>query len=79
MVKAMRRYRRAPVAIKRTRADGDGDDAWWEDRNEMGLSLTVYEPETQWEATGLLDADGQPIQAYVGMDPIGFVHFEDEE
>lgn len=45
----------------------------------MDRSLTVYEPEAQWEATGLLDPDGQPLQAYVGLDPIGFMHFEDDE
>ena len=70
----MRRYRRAPTL--KTRA---GSDEWYDDtRDEGPKTIDVYEADTHWEPTGILDPDGQPMQAYVGPDPIGFVWFEDE-
>lgn len=73
----MRRYRRAPVLNQAVRAD---DDYWTEPHNKAVDGLTVYEPEAHWMLTGLLDADGQPMQAYVGPDPIGFLwHLSEDE
>lgn len=73
----MRRYRRAPVVTARTRADDD--EGFWSEWSMSKPTIDVYEAETRWEATGILDPDGHPMQAYVGPDPIGFVWFEDDE
>lgn len=42
--------------------------------------ITVYDREDQWVKTGLLDADGKPIEYLVpGMEPIGFIHYPEED
>lgn len=72
----MRRYRRSPLTSGRVKADDD--EGFW---NEWALNkptIDVYVTDDNWQTTGLLDADGCPMQAYVGPDPIGFVWFEDE-
>ena len=73
----MRRYRSTPLKAGRVRADDD--EGYW---NEWALSkptIDVYVTEDNWLPIGLLDAEGNPMQAYVGPDPIGFVWFEDSE
>lgn len=70
----MRRYRRAPVLLTKSIRADDG----WVDDNQMDRNITVYEAESHWPALPILDADGRPIEVYVGPDPIGFAHFEEE-
>lgn len=36
--------------------------------------LTVYDPGDVWRPTGLLDAKGEVIERYGGLEPIGFLH-----
>lgn len=69
----MRRYRRSPLTSVRS----NGDDFYDEWQNAKP-TIDVYVTDDNWQTTGLLDADGCPLQAYVGPDPIGFVWFEDE-
>jgi hypothetical protein len=68
----MRRYRTATL-IRRPRADED--DLWYGDPK---TTIEVHVDE-RWEATGLLDADGKPIEAYIGPDRPGFVWTQDND
>jgi hypothetical protein len=70
----MKRYRVQPTGRK-VRADDDG----WIEPNLMDRSITVYETDPHWVSIGLLNADGDPIEAWVGMEPIGFVHFAEND
>lgn len=36
--------------------------------------ITVFDPGDVWQPTGLLDAEGEPVERYVGLEPIGFLH-----
>ena len=72
----MRRYRTAPLKAGRVKADDD--EGFFYEWSMQKPTIDVYVSEDHWQFTGLLDAEGQPLQAYVGPDPIGFVWFEDE-
>jgi hypothetical protein len=55
------------------RADCETDDLWLA-RNRPLPDLSVYDPGDRWAETGLLNADGDPIEKFIGMEPLGFLH-----
>ena len=70
----MRQYRRLPTG----RVKADDDEGFFYEWSMLKPTIDVFEADEKWQSTGILDADGSPIQAYVGPDPIGFVWFEEE-
>jgi hypothetical protein len=68
----MRRYRTAPV-MRRVRSCDD-----WLEPNDGPKTIEVHVDE-RWELTGLLDADGKPIETYIGPDRPGFVWTQDDD
>jgi hypothetical protein len=68
----MRRYRIAPV-MRRIKANED--DLWYGDPK---ATIEVHLDE-RWEPIGLLDADGKPIEAYIGPDRPGFIWTQGED
>ena len=72
----MRRYRTAPLTAGRVRADDD--EGFYYEWSMAKPTIDVFVTDDDWQPTGILDADGSPMQVYVGPDPIGFVWFEEE-
>jgi hypothetical protein len=66
------RYRFTPRS--RSRAEDEYDDEFLD--SPFLPDLTVYSPDTPWEDTGLVTAEGVPIERY-GAEPIGFLTFDD--
>lgn len=49
----------------------------WEEDIPLLPALIVTEPEDGWRDTGVLDASGDSIFAYDGMEQIGFMRFDE--
>jgi hypothetical protein len=62
----MQRYRSRLTAERPASAD-------WLGRPGR-TDITVHDPGDVWQPTGLLDAEGEPVERFVGLEPIGFLH-----
>ena len=55
------------------RADCETDNLWLA-RNRPLPDVSVYDLKETWADTGILDADGEMIERFIGMEPLGFLH-----
>ncbi|MFL5063498.1 MAG: hypothetical protein ACJ8ED_02485 [Xanthobacteraceae bacterium] len=66
----MRRYRSRPITERADQPDANTTD----DRHPGRVhDLTVFDRGKVWQPLGILDANGEMIDRYVGLSPVGFL------